>query len=356
MSDIFALVNLLRLVSSTEITVETDSRHSSRKIILTSIESMTKISIVAPLFNEKDIFPSLINRLNALMDATPLSIEVVLVNDGSRDETSVLMQQLALVDKRYHCVFLARNYGHQIALSAGLAKARGTEGVMVIDGDLQDPPELLTEFYQKYNEGYDVVYAIRTKRKENALKKAAYLSFYRLLKYISYIDIPLDSGDFCFMSRRVVDVINQMPEESRYMRGMRSWIGFEQIGINYERSERVAGESKYSFRKLLALAYNGIFNFSEFPIKLIKRVGYSAVLVSFIYLIYSIYRKLIFNDVPQGFTATIFIIVFFSGIQLFFMGIMGEYLLRIFFQVKGRPLFIVKEEIVDGQFLKTLKL
>ena len=161
------------------------------------------------------------------------------------------MQQVALMDKRYHCIFLARNYGHQIALSAGLAKARGTEGVMVIDGDLQDPPELLTAFYEKYKEGYDVVYAVRTKRKENVFKKTAYLAFYRLLKSISYIDIPLDSGDFCFMSRRVVDVMNQMPEESRYMRGMRSWIGFEQIGIHYERSERAAGESKYSFRKLL---------------------------------------------------------------------------------------------------------
>jgi dolichol-phosphate mannosyltransferase len=321
--------------------------------------ALPKISIVAPLFNEEASFAQLIQRLNSLMAVSPLpeesgckhSIEVVLVNDGSRDKTAVLMQQLALTDSRYHCVFLARNYGHQIALTAGLTQARGTEGVMVIDGDLQDPPELLTEFYEKYKEGYDVVYAVRQKRKENIFKKAAYSAFYRLLKSISYIDIPLDSGDFCFMSRRVVDVMIAMPEESRYIRGMRSWIGFEQIGVTYERSERAAGESKYSFRKLLQLAYNGIFNFSEFPIKLIKRVGYMAVGVSMIYLIYSLYRKLVFNDVPQGFTATIFIIVFFSGIQLFFMGIMGEYLLRIFFQVKGRPLFIIKEEILDGQFL-----
>jgi polyisoprenyl-phosphate glycosyltransferase len=313
-----------------------------------------KLSIVAPLYNETESFPQLVKRLNTLMDATPLSIEAVLVNDGSKDNTAALMQQLALVDNRYHCVFLARNYGHQIALSAGLTKAQGTEGVMVIDGDLQDPPELLTQFYEKYKEGYDVVYAVRQKRKENMFKKAAYSAFYRLLKSISYIDIPLDSGDFCFMSRRVVDVLKAMPEESRYIRGMRSWIGFEQIGIPYERSERAAGESKYSFRKLLELAYNGIFNFSEFPIKLIKRVGYISVGASMIYLIYSLYRKLVFNDVPQGFTATIFIIVFFSGIQLFFMGIMGEYLLRIFFQVKGRPLFIIKEEIRDGQFLDKL--
>jgi polyisoprenyl-phosphate glycosyltransferase len=323
------------------------------------------ISIVAPLYNESETLPQLVERLNALMDRfnnipisqyqnipisqyPNISIEIVLVNDGSRDNTAALMQQLALTDPRYHCVFLARNYGHQIALSAGLSKARGTEGVLVIDGDLQDPPELLSDFYQKYQEGYDVVYAVRQKRKENALKKAAYRLFYRLLKAISYIDIPLDSGDFCFMSRRVVDILNQMPEESRYIRGMRSWIGFQQIGIAYERSERAAGDSKYGFRMLLNLAYNGIFNFSEFPIKVIKRIGYSAVGASMLYLMYSLYRKLMYNDVPQGFTATIFIIVFFSGIQLFFMGIMGEYLLRIFFQVKGRPLFIVEKEIVEG--------
>ena len=317
------------------------------------------ISIIAPLYNESETLPQLVERLNALMDAwnakpfviqkeQNAQLEVVLVNDGSRDNTAALMQQLAFADPRYHCVFLARNYGHQIALSAGLSKARGTEGVLVIDGDLQDPPELLSDFYAKYQEGYDVVYAIRQKRKENIVKKAAYRLFYRLLKSISYIDIPLDSGDFCFMSRRVVDILNQMPEDSRYIRGMRSWIGFQQIGLPYDRAERVAGDSKYGFRMLLNLAYNGIFNFSEFPIKVIKRIGYSAVGASMLYLMYSLYRKLMYNDVPQGFTATIFIIVFFSGIQLFFMGIMGEYLLRIFFQVKGRPLFIVEKEIVEG--------
>ena len=315
-----------------------------------------KISIIAPLYNESETLPQLVERLNALMDAwaahletSEMPIEVVLVNDGSRDNTAELMQQLALSDGRYHCVFLARNYGHQIALSAGLSKARGTEGVMVIDGDLQDPPELLPDFYAKYREGYDVIYAIRRKRKENMLKKAAYRLFYRLLKSISYIDIPLDSGDFCFMSRRVVDILNRMPEESRYIRGMRSWIGFKQIGIEYERAERAAGASKYGFRMLLNLAYNGIFNFSEFPIKVIKRIGYSAVGLSMFYVVYSLYRKLMYNDVPQGFMATIFIIVFFSGIQLFFMGIMGEYLLRIFFQVKGRPLFIVEKEIIEKE-------
>jgi polyisoprenyl-phosphate glycosyltransferase len=279
-------------------------------------------------------------------------VEVVLVNDGSKDKTPLLMHQLALTDKRYQAIFLSRNYGHQIALSAGLTFARGTNAIMVIDGDLQDPPELLPLMYEKFEEGYDVVYAVRKKRKESWFKKMAYSSFYRLLKSISYIDIPLDSGDFALLSRRVVDIMNKMPEESRYLRGMRSWIGFEQIGLEYERSERADGVSKYSFRNLLKLAYNGIFNFSEFPIKLIKRVGYLSVMVSFLYFFYSLYRKIFFDDVPQGFTATLFTIIFFSGLQLFFLGIMGEYLLRIFFQVKGRPRFIVKEKIVNGEVKK----
>jgi polyisoprenyl-phosphate glycosyltransferase len=237
-------------------------------------------------------------------------VEVVLVNDGSKDKTPLLMHQLALTDKRYQAIFLSRNYGHQIALSAGLTFARGTNAIMVIDGDLQDPPELLPLMYEKFEEGYDVVYAVRKKRKESWFKKMAYSSFYRLLKSISYIDIPLDSGDFALLSRRVVDIMNKMPEESRYLRGMRSWIGFEQIGLEYERSERADGVSKYSFRNLLKLAYNGIFNFSEFPIKLIKRVGYLSVMVSFLYFFYSLYRKIFFDDVPQGFTATLIAIVF----------------------------------------------
>ncbi len=308
-----------------------------------------QISIVAPLYNEEQTFPRLIERLNALMDSTPLSIEVVLVNDGSRDRTPELMEALSLVDVRYQSVFLARNHGHQIAVTAGLRFAQGTEAVMVIDGDLQDPPELLFEFYEQYKKGYDVVFAIRQKRKENYWKRMAYKSFYRILKKISYINIPLDSGDFSLMSRRVVDVMNAMPEESRYLRGMRSWVGFRQIGITYEREARQAGESKYSLKLLLRLAYNGVFNFSEFPIKIIKRISYFAIGISLIYFFLTLYKRFILQEVPEGFTALLFTIIFFSGIQLFFLGILGEYILRIFFQVKGRPLFIVEKRIVQNE-------
>ena len=313
-----------------------------------TIDPCPQISIVIPLYNENESMEMLHRRLQALRQSSQLSIEVVMVNDGSKDNTAALMTQIALADPAYQCIFLARNYGHQIALTAGLASARATEAVLVIDGDLQDPPELLTDMYAYLQKGYDVVYAVRKKRKENVAKRLAYNLFYRLLKSISYIDIPLDSGDFSLISRRVVDVLNKMPEESRYIRGMRSWIGFEQIGIEYERAERAAGVSKYGFRLLLKLAYNGIFNFSEFPVKLIKRIGYGSIGISLLYLCYSVWRKLMYDDVPQGFTSLLFVIIFFSGVQLFFLGILGEYVLRIFFQVKGRPLYIVKERIIDG--------
>jgi polyisoprenyl-phosphate glycosyltransferase len=310
-----------------------------------------QISIVAPLYNETESFPLLIQRINALMDSSDLSIEVVLIDDGSRDDTALKIRQLALTDPRYHGVFLSRNHGHQLALTAGISAARGSEALFVIDGDLQDPPELLPEFYKLMKQGNDVVYAVRKKRKESVIKKTGYHVFYRILRSISYIEIPLDSGDFALISRRVVDVMNKMPEESRYLRGMRSWIGFQQIGYEYERDERAAGESKYSFKQLFQLAYNGIFNFSEFPIKFMSRVGIFAILLSLIYFFIVVAKKLFFSQVIEGFTALLFVIILFSGVQLLALGIIGEYVLRIFFQSKNRPLFIIKEEIVNGEYI-----
>lgn len=304
-----------------------------------------QVSIVAPLYNETDSFPHLIARLNAVMDQSPLRIEAVLVDDGSRDNTPALMQQVALADGRYQSVFLARNYGHQIALSAGMAAARATEALFIIDGDLQDPPELLSDFYAKYQEGYDVVYAVRKKRKEGFFKRLAYSLFYRFMRSVSYVDIPLDSGDFSLISRRVADVLNQMPEESRFIRGMRSWVGFRQIGLEYERDARVAGAPKYSFKMLRQLAFNGIFNFSEFPIKAVTRLGMLTIVVAGLYFIQTLVKKYVYGDVPQGFTALVFLIVLFSGVQLIALGMIGEYVLRIFFQTKGRPLYVVREVI-----------
>lgn len=293
----------------------------------------------------------LVDRIVKIMDQSPIALEAVLVDDGSRDNSRTMLQQIALSDPRFHVVLLSRNHGHQLALTAGLSVARGTEGVFVLDGDLQDPPELLESFYAKFQEGYDVVYAVREKRKEVFYKRFAYFIFYRILKKIANIDIPLDSGDFSFMSRRVVNVLNKMPEESRFIRGMRTWIGFKQIGIAYDRQERASGDSKYSFSKLVQLALNGIYNFSEFPIKFVTSLGGFAIISSVIYLISVIIKKMFFDQVIEGFTALLFVIILFGGIQLMAIGVLGEYILRIFFQSKSRPNFIIEKEICAGKYL-----
>ncbi len=287
----------------------------------------------------------MIDRLTQIMESSPLTIEAILVDDGSRDATPRLLRELALRDARFQAIYLSRNFGHQLALSAGLSYVNASEAVLIIDGDLQDPPELLTEFYEQYKLGYDVVYAVRKKRKESFLKKAAYKAFYAFLDKIAYIKIPIDSGDFSLVSRRVVDHLNQMPEESRFLRGMRSWIGYNQIGLEYERQERHSGQSKYPLGKLIKLAFNGIFNFSEYPIKVVFNLGILVLIVSIVYFGHTLFKKLVFGTTPEGFTALLFTIIMFGGVQLIALGLIGEYVLRIFFQVKGRPLFIVKERI-----------
>lgn len=314
------------------------------------MEIVPQINILVPLFNEEDSFETLVNRLSKLMDDSgSLRISVIMADDGSTDRTPELMEALSLRDHRFHSIFLSRNFGHQMALSALLSCSDASECAFIIDGDLQDPPELLHEFYRHFQQGYDVVYAVRSHRKESIFKRTAYKSFYRVLKNSSYIDIPLDSGDFSLISRRVIDELNNMGEESRFIRGMRSWVGFRQLGIPYKREERKAGDSKYTFPKLLQLAFNGIFNFSQLPIRLISYVGATTVFISLCYLAHTIIKRLFFDEVPEGFTGIIATITLFGGAQLLSIGIIGEYILRIFFQVKQRPLFIIKKQIKDRQ-------
>ena len=307
------------------------------------------ISIIVPLYNEEAVFEQLIQRLTNVIDGTKFSCEVILINDGSSDKTDQLIEQICKKDNRFTGILLSRNYGHQLAVSAGLANVRAKKGAMIIDGDLQDPPELVNEFYELLMDGYDVIYAIRKNRKESFLKKMAYAAYYRLQKKISSFNIPIDSGDFSMLSRRVVDQMNNMPEQSRYLRGMRSWVGFKQIGYEYNRDERQAGETKYSWSKLFELAFNGIFNFSDFPVKFITRLGFFTVFFSLIYFGYNIYRRIYYNDVPQGFTATILAIILFSGVQLISLGLIGEYVLRIYNQVRNRPLFVIDKIIQEGE-------
>ena len=307
------------------------------------------ISIIVPLYNEEAVFEQLIQRLTNVIDGTKFSCEVILINDGSSDKTDQLIEQICKKDNRFTGILFSRNYGHQLAVSAGLANVRAKKGAMIIDGDLQDPPELVNEFYELLMDGYDVIYAIRKNRKESFLKKMAYAAYYRLQKKISSFNIPIDSGDFSMLSRRVVDQMNNMPEQSRYLRGMRSWVGFKQIGYEYNRDERQAGETKYSWSKLFELAFNGIFNFSDFPVKFITRLGFFTVFFSLIYFGYNIYRRIYYNDVPQGFTATILAIILFSGVQLISLGLIGEYVLRIYNQVRNRPLFVIDKIIQEGE-------
>ncbi len=309
-----------------------------------------KISFVIPLYNEEGNFDALISRLNPIMDQLNLPCEVVLVDDGSTDSTPVFMSNLALSDARYQAIFLSRNHGHQLALSAGFKMANASEAILVLDGDLQDSPEMIFKMLEKMKEGFDVVYGVRKNRKEAWIKKVAYHTFYRLMQLFAKIDLPLDSGDFALVNRKVVNYLNQMPEQNRYLRGMRAWVGFKQIGIPYEREGRYAGKTKYSFRKLLELAYSGIFNFSDLPIKFITRLGILTILISLFYLIYVLVSKFFYNNVPTGFTATFMAIVMFSGVQLISLGIIGEYVLRIFQQSQQRPLFII-DKIIKNQTL-----
>ena len=304
---------------------------------------MVDISVIVPLYNEEKVIPELFLRLDAIAEKSKFNLEFILVNDGSKDQTADLIKSKALDNKNYMALLLSRNFGHQIAVSAGMTFANGTKAVMIIDGDLQDPPELVDSFYQKIEEGFEVVYAIRKKRKEGLVKKLMYWLYYRILKRLSDIDIPVDSGDFCMISKRVNDVIKEMPERSRFVRGIRTWVGFKQIGVEYEREKRFAGEPKYDFKALFKLAYDGIFNFSFVPLKMITRLGLYTIFISFIYFSYVLYSKLIGASVPSGFTSLIAVISLFSGVQMMSLGIIGEYLARIYFQVKERPLFVVDE-------------
>jgi polyisoprenyl-phosphate glycosyltransferase len=310
-----------------------------------------QVSVVIPLYNEEEVIPQLIERLLRLAGEVDFSVEFVMVDDGSSDQTRDIITRKAKDDERFQCLILSRNYGHQMAVTAGLKHARATESILIIDGDLQDPPELISAFRNKLKEGYDVVYAIRKTRKESFLKNLIYKFYYRLQHSVSNLRIPIDSGDFSMLSRRVADHLNEMPEQSRYLRGLRSWVGYKQYGYEYERDARAAGTSSYSIKKLMELGFNGIFNFSEFPVRFITRLGLSTIIVSLAYLGFTIYKRIVTGNVPEGFTALIVAITLFSGVQLISLGLIGEYVLRIYNQVRNRPLYIVDKHIVDKEEL-----
>lgn len=300
-----------------------------------------KLSVVIPVYNEQENLDALYARLVSALESVEPSFEIVFVNDGSRDDSAAMLDVFAARDPRVQVVELARNFGHQIAISAGLDFARG-DAVIVMDADLQDPPEVLPQFIAKWREGYDVVYAIRERRKEGWLKRALYALFYRLLQRIANIQIPLDSGDFCIMDRRVVDLLVQMPERNRFVRGIRSWIGLHQIGLAYERHARYAGKPKYTFTRLVYLALDGLVSFSFVPLRMITLLGFGVSALSILLAMGYAIQKLTVGLNPPGFATTVVAIFFLAGVQLITIGVIGEYVGRIFEEVKHRPLYVVR--------------
>ncbi|MCS3679371.1 dolichol-phosphate mannosyltransferase [Salinibacter ruber] len=308
------------------------------------------VSVVIPCFNEEEVLEELYRRLSEAAAEWQEALEVILVDDGSTDATWEKMEEIHQQDERWRIVRFSRNFGHQTAVSAGLQYATG-DAVIVMDADLQDPPEELHRFIAKWREGYEVAYAIRKERKESVFKRAAYKGFYRLLSSLSRHDIPLDSGDFCLMDRTVVDLINQMPEKNRFVRGLRAWAGFRQTGVEYERHERAQGEPKYTFSKLMKLAIDGIFSFSAAPLRLATFFGLLVSAVAFLGIGFTVAQRL-FSDwfaqfglapVP-GYATMVISVLFIGGVQLVCIGLVGEYVGRIYDETKRRPAWIVQEE------------
>lgn len=299
-----------------------------------------EIGLVIPCFNEEAVLDRLLAELNTFADKVPYPIRVLFINDGSRDRTRDILNTACDTHPHFACIHFSRNFGHQTAVTAGLHFCRG-DVVAVLDADLQDPPDVLLGMLDQWRAGYDVVYGVRQQRKENAALRFCYAAFYRLLRRMANVDLPLDAGDFSLMDRRVVDTINSMPEHNRFVRGLRGWVGFRQIGYPYERAARAAGETKYSLNRLFKLAFDGMLAFSSTPLRAISALGLACSLSSLVFIAYALLSKFLYAKTPQGWASLAAIVVFFGGMQLVVLGIMGEYLGRVFDEVKNRPHFIV---------------
>ncbi|MEH7542521.1 glycosyltransferase family 2 protein [Bacillus thuringiensis] len=303
------------------------------------------ISVVVPMYFEEEVAQECYNRLKSVMLQNDINYEFVFVNDGSTDRTMEILSEIASNDYRTKIVNFARNFGHQVAVTAGIAAAKG-DAIVIIDADLQDPPEVIPELIAKWEEGYEVVYAKRKQRKgETWFKLLTAKYFYKFLNYMSDIDIPKDTGDFRIIDRKVADVFNQMTERNRFIRGMMSWVGFRQTYVEYERDERFAGETKYPLKKMIKFASDGIIAFSTKPLRIVMTLGLLSVLISIIVLVYTITVKIIGSGTQTGWASIMVAITFFSGIQLLGLGIVGQYIARIYDESKNRPIYIVKETI-----------
>lgn len=310
---------------------------------------MTSVSVILPVFNEEKNIRALYDRLKKVMTSLGGGHEFIFVNDGSRDQTLKAVKELAAMDRAVKFIDFSRNFGHQVAVTAGLHFCTG-DRIVIIDADLQDPPELIVDMNQKMNEGWNVVYAKRKARKgESFFKKFTAKVFYRLLASVTSIDIPVDTGDFRMMDRKVVNALNKMPEHHKFIRGMVSWIGFNQTFVEYDRDQRHAGKTGYTFKKMFRFALDGITGFSNFPLKLATYAGFLFSGVSFVLILWALYTKFVTQDFVQGWTSIIISVLFIGGVQLICLGLIGEYLVRMDANIRQRPLYIVNETNVENE-------
>lgn len=305
---------------------------------------MVDFSVIIPIYNEELNIPTLVSRLRPVVDKTGMSYELLFVNDGSRDRSLDLIKALAQTDARVRYIDFSRNFGHQVAVSAGIDHCKG-EIIAIIDADLQDPPELIEEMIALIKQGNEVVYAKRRSRKDKSvIKKAAYKAFYRLLARISNVDVPLDTGDFRVMTRKVAGVLKNMPEQHKFLRGQIAWLGFKQTFVEYDRDVRAAGEPGYTYKKLFRLAFDGITGFSNVPLRLATVMGFVVSGISLVLILYALISYFFFkSDMPQGWTSLMIAVSFIGGVQLICLGIIGEYISRLQTDVRKRPLYIVNE-------------
>lgn len=301
------------------------------------------VSIVLPVFNEEQTLPALYTRLSGVMQALGEPYEILFVDDGSRDASLALLKSLGSTDPAIKIMSLSRNFGHQIAITCGLDHASG-EAVVIMDADLQDPPEVIPRLITKWREGYDVVYAVREKRRgEGWFKRGTAAFFYRVLRLLTQVDIPLDTGDFRLLSRRAVNALCSVRERSRFVRGLVSWIGYRQTGVTFAREERKVGETKYPFRRMLRFAIDGITAFSFAPLQAAMYLGFVTAGSSFLYIVYAVLLKLFTERTVPGWTSLMVAVLFVGGVQLIALGIIGEYLGRVYDEVKQRPLYLIQE-------------
>ncbi len=308
---------------------------------------MTDISIIIPIYNEEGNIQLLFDRLSGVIKSMNVNAEYIFVNDGSKDRSIVIIKSLASREKEVRYIDFSRNFGHQIAVTAGLDNSVGNTAV-IIDADLQDPPELIPELYAKWKEGFEVVYARRRSREgESFLKKYTAKQFYRILKKITSINIPLDTGDFRIIDKKVVDVLRNMPEQQKFLRGQISWIGFNQTYILYDRDQRFAGKTGYTYKKMLRFALDGITSFSNLPLKFATMTGFFVSGIAFLLIIYALYERLVTKNYVPGWASLMLAVLFIGGVQLISIGIIGEYMSRLSANIRNRPLYIIRDTNVE---------